>query len=87
MNTSKELIDDLRDIADGLNNYLPVKTEVQNPTAKDDIASINDSPNVRLVEVACEEEYLNWSANASAVIEVSKTKSGRVDGRNVDEWL
>lgn len=81
----KELIGDLRDIVDGLNKILPVKTDVQNQTMKDDIASINELSNLRLVEVACAENYPDWSAKASAMIEASER--GTVDRRNVEEWL
>ena len=62
---------------------LPVKREAQDQIIKDDIGSILDLENLRLVESACGGSYTARSEVASAVI----SDFGTVDRRNIEEWL
>ena len=75
----------LRCLVNDLNVIRPVRSNVQMNVIEDDIASIKDLSSLRLVQIACEKTYPEWSAKASAVIEASE--NGTVCHRNVEEWL
>jgi hypothetical protein len=83
------LVDDLRDLVDGLVTLLtPVVQSVGNRIIEDDIASLKIS-NLRLFVEACrgeeEEVYQAWSGVASEAVFASEHGTG--DHRIVEEWM
>jgi hypothetical protein len=83
------LVDDLRDLVDGLVTLLtPVVQSVGNRIIEDDIASLKIS-NLRLFVDACqgegEEVYQAWSGVASEAVYASEHGTG--DHRIVEEWM
>jgi hypothetical protein len=81
------LVDDLRDLVDGLVTLLPpVVQSVGNRIIEDDIASLKMS-NLRLFVEAChgEEVYQAWSGVASEAVYASEHGTG--DHRIVEEWM
>ena len=78
-NKFESLIQDIRDLVDGLYAILPVPDKERDRTAIQDIVSLlPDLARLRLVEAASEEVYPAWSGAASGVImEVSQLGSTR----------
>ena len=79
------LVNHLKDLIDGLNQIVPVKRETQDQIMHDDIGSILDISKLRLIESACEGNYMALSKAASIVITASEF--GTIDRRNIEEWL
>jgi Prion-inhibition and propagation len=79
------LINNLKDLIDGLNEVLPVQRESQDLLVRRDISSILDITTLRLIQSACEGSYRSWSDEASRVIEESER--GTIDRRHVEEWI
>jgi hypothetical protein len=81
------LVDDLRDLVDGLVTLLtPVVQSIGNRIIEDDIASLKMS-DLRLFVEACqgEEVYQAWSGVASGAVYASEHGTG--DHRIVEEWM
>jgi hypothetical protein len=79
------LVNNLKDLIDGLYAIIPVSIGILNSTVEADIRSIDNIDQVRLFEAATEDSYRAWSAVASSVIEQSET--GTFDNRSIDEQL
>ncbi|KAH0562496.1 hypothetical protein GP486_002817 [Trichoglossum hirsutum] len=77
------LINDLKDLIDGLYEFAPVSRETLNYTVEADVESLTDLAQLRLFEAATEGSYRAWSAVASSIIETSEM--GTTDRRNIEE--
>jgi hypothetical protein len=79
------LIIRLRTRISGLRDTVPINKELEDQTIQEDIASIMNISQLRLVESVCEGPYPRWAERASTVREA--TESGTVDRRHIEEWL
>ena len=75
------LINDLKDLVDGLYELAPV-TQILNNTVEADVECLTNLDELRLFEAATEDSYRAWSAVASSVI--SASEPGTAASRAVD---
>ena len=69
----EKLIDDIRDLIDGLTTKVPVSPELQEQKVQDDIASmVDDIQSLHLFQEACKNDYPKWWTAASAAIDASE---------------
>ncbi len=82
----QKLVDDIRDLIDGLNETVPVSRELEEQKVQDDIASmVDDIQSLHLFQEACKEDYPRWWTAASAAIDASDVAT--LDNRLADERL
>ena len=82
----QRLVEDIRDLIDGLTAKVPVSSELQELKVQDDIAAmIDDTQSLHLFQEACKDDYPQWWAAASAAIEASDVIT--LDNRLADERL
>lgn len=82
----QKLVEDLRDLIDGLTAKVPVSPELQEQKVQDDIASlVDDIQSLQLFQEACKDDYPKWWTAASAAIDASEVAT--VENRLADERL
>ena len=82
----QKLVEDIRDLIDGLTAKVPVSFELQEQKVQDDIAAMMDDPqSLQLFQEACKDDYPQWWAAASAAIDASDVVT--LDNRLADERL
>ena len=82
----QKLVDDIRDLVDGLNETMPVSQELEEQKVQDDIASmVDDIQSLHLFQQACKDDYPRWWTAASAAIDASDIAT--LDNRLADERL
>lgn len=82
----QKLVDDIRDSIDGLNEMVPVSSELEEQKVQDDIASmVDDIQSLHLFQEACKNDYPKWWTAASAAIDASDVTT--LDNRLADERL
>ena len=82
----QKLVDDIRDLIDGLTTRVPVSSELQEQKVQDDIAAmVDDIQSLHLFQEACKDEYPKWWTAASAAIDASEVAT--LDNRLADERL
>ena len=82
----QELVQDIRDLIDGLMTEVPVSPDLQEQKVQDDIASmVDDIESLHLFQEACKDDYpKSWTA-ANAAINASEVAT--LDNRLADERL
>ena len=73
------LINDLKDLIDGLYEIAPVPREVVDYVVETDVGSIDNPEQLKLFEAATEDSYRTWSAVASSVRE--QTEAGTLESQ------
>ena len=69
----QKLVEDIRDLIDGLIVSVPVSSELQEQRVQDDIASmVDDIQSLYLFQEACSDDYPEWCTAASAAIDASE---------------
>lgn len=69
----QKLVEDIRDLVDGLTAELPVSSELQEQKVRDDIASmVGDVQSLHLFQEACKDDYPKWYTAASAAVDASE---------------
>ena len=82
----QKLVQDIRDLIDGLMTKVPVPPELQEQKVQDDIASmVDDIQSLHLIQEACKDEYPEGWTAASAAIDASEVATQ--DYRLADERL
>ena len=82
----QKLVQDIRELIDGLMTKVPVSPEWQERKVQDDIASmVDDIQSLRLFQEACKDDYPEWWTAASAAIDASEVAT--LDNRLADERL
>ena len=82
----QRLVEDIRDLIDGLTAKVPVPSELQELKVQDDIAAmIDDTQSLHMFKEACKDDYPQWWAAASAAIDTSDVVT--LDNRLADERL
>lgn len=83
--TFQRLINDLKDLVDGLYEIAPVARETLDHTVHADIECLTSLDQLRLVEEATEDSYRDWSAVAGSIINSSEVDT--LDRRNLEEQM
>ena len=82
----QKLVQDIRDLIDGLMTEVPVPPELQEQKVQDDLASmVDDIQSLHLFQEACKDDYPEWWNAASAAIDASEIATQ--DNRLADERL
>ena len=81
----ERLINDLKNLVDGLHQIVHVDRETQDNIIVADIESVLDLSHLRLVEAASEDSHRTWSNVAKSVIAASE--AGTTDRRHAEEIL
>ena len=85
----QRLVEDIRDLIDGLTTTAPVSSELQEQKVQDDIASmVDDIQSLHLFQEACKDDYPKWWTAASAAIDASDvaTLDNRLASEYVDQY-
>lgn len=82
----QKLVEDIRDLIDGLTTKVPVSSELQEQKVQDDIAAmVDDIQSLQLFQEACKDDYPKWWTAASAAIDASEVAT--LDNRFADDRL
>lgn len=82
----QKLVEDIRDLIDGLTTTVPVSSELQEQKLQEDIASmVDDIQSLHVFQEACKDDYPKWWTAASAAIDASEVAT--LDNRLADERL
>ena len=82
----QKLVEDIRDLIDGLTTKVPVSSELQEQKVQDDIASMVDEiRSLHLFQEAYKDDYSKWWTAASAAIDASELNT--IDDRLAHECV